>query len=88
MSNKTVVSNIRVPYDEWTKIRVNAAEMGMSINEYIRFIINQISIKQELTPPAKTKKVDYPIWKIYKLASKKKKGKGLSIEDKVVYEGK
>lgn len=88
MNNKTVVSNIRVPYDEWTKIRVNAAEMGMSINEYIRFVINQASIKQELIPAAKTKKADLPIWKIYKLAAKKKKGKGLSVEDKIVYEAK
>ena len=88
MNNKTIVSNIRVPYDEWTKIRVNAAERGMSINEYIRFIINEVSIKEELIPPGKAKKTDNPIWKIYELASKKRKGKGLSIQDKIIYAGK
>ena len=88
MNTKTVISNIRMPSDEWDKIRINAAEMGMSINEYIRFIINHISTKQELVPPPKPNTGDYPIWKIYELFSKKKKGKELSIEDKIIYDGK
>lgn len=87
MNNKIVVSNVRMPYDEWMKIRINAAEMDMSINEYIRFIINQVSIKRELIPPMKTKKHEFPIWKMYELSSKykKRKGKGISIEDEIIY---
>ncbi len=88
MKTNIIVSNIRMPYGEWQQTRINAAEMGMSVNEYIRYIINHVSTKNELIPPKKIRISDSPIWKIHKLSMKKKKGKGLSVEDKAIYDEK
>jgi len=85
MKTNIVVSNVRMPYEEWQQTRIHAAEMGMSVNEYIRYIINHVSTKNELIPPKNRKISDYPIWKIHQLSAKKKKGKGLSIDDKAIY---
>ena len=78
---------MRVPKTDWLQIRVLAAEAGMSVNEYINFLIKDISLKKELAEEIKKRIDDLPIWELDKIAATKGKGKGLTEEDKVIYGG-
>jgi len=87
MKQNMVVTNLRVPKTDWLQIRVLAAEAGMSVNEYINFLIKDISLKKELAEEIKKRIDDLPIWELDKIAATKGKGKGLTEEDKVIYGG-
>lgn len=84
MNQNIVVSNIRVPENEWKQIKIMATELGMSVNQFLREIINQTILKKQFIPLNKKKLA--PIWKVYQLAKKKDKDKKLSLEDEIIYE--
>ncbi|MGB9706739.1 MAG: hypothetical protein ACPLXP_01505 [Microgenomates group bacterium] len=83
MKQDIVVTNLRIPKTDWLQIRALAAEVGMSVNEYINFLIKDISLKKELAQEVKKKVTDLPIWELDKIVTAK--GKGLTKEDEVIY---
>lgn len=85
-----VVTNLRIPEDDWIGVRATAAEAQMSLNEYINYVIEMggkarqlgVSLKRIPTRP---KKRD-PIWDWPDLAKKLKiKPMGLSADDELIY---
>ena len=88
MNNK-IVTNLRVDKDEWQQIKIMAAELGISVNEYVNYAIKSLSIKNQLGDLKKTdikKKKKISIWDLADLAEIKNKFSGeLSEEDEIIY---
>lgn len=83
MKPKIVVTNLRIPETDWLQVKTMAAELGMSINEYVNFLIRDCSARRQL---ATTIKETESIWNLEKLATMKNKPVGqLSQEDETVY---
>lgn len=91
MSRK-IVTNLRVDKNDWLQIKTMAAEMGMSVNEYVNYLIKDFSLRRELFTDKKiTKKKARklaPIWKLGEIAKKVKPSPlgELSSDDKLIYE--
>lgn len=86
MKTKKVVTNLRIDEQNWLQIKAIAAEVGMSANEYVNVLIERFSTARELgiTDPKTSHKA--PIWKLWRIAIKRGEGKGLTAEDKEIYE--
>lgn len=81
-----VVTNLRLPRSDWLEIKTVAAEAGMSINEYIRFMVRGLSnVSQLVGGWVKPKKNHPTIWDLPKLAKGKSKPMGLSPDDILIY---
>ena len=48
---KKIVTNLRMDENDWLQVKARAAEFGMSVNEYINYLIRDLSAKLELTVP-------------------------------------
>lgn len=83
MSNNKVITNLRVDRDSWIQIKVMAAELGMSVNEYINYLIRDLSARRLLKVDFRRERL--PIWRLGKIATKSR-GKDLSSEDKIIYD--
>lgn len=89
--NKPFVTNLRINRDDWLQLKTVAAELGMSVNEYINYLIRDLSAKRELLPdtkPNQASRKNAPIWRLGDIAKRIKKapmGK-LSADDTTVYE--
>lgn len=83
---KKIVTNLRIDENDWLQIKAEAGEMGMSINEYINYIIRKISVRIELALdkdiPQKEK---YSIWNLAGLAKIPGKTMKMSDEDRIIY---
>lgn len=80
--NKKIVTNLRIDREKWLQIRSQASEMGMSINEYINYLITDLSMKRELIDDFDKA----PIWQLPELHKKVKLAPmGLSEEDEIIY---
>ena len=80
---RKIVTNLRIDEADWLQIKTTAAELGMSVNEYIIRLIRDLSIKRELA----TDESSAPIWHLSQLHKKiqsKPLGK-LSEEDEIIY---
>lgn len=92
MAKNIVVTNLRIDKNLWLQIKQVAFELGMSANEYMNFIIQDLSQKKELSVNLRTKsplKRDAaPIWQLGKLHKNIKSSKKyeLSEDDKLIYE--
>lgn len=89
---KPIVTNLRINRDDWLQLKTVAAELGMSVNEYINYLIRDLSTKRELSPDMKLNKrferKNAPIWELGDIAKRIKKtpmGK-LSPDDMAIYE--
>ncbi len=84
-----VVTNLRLPADEYQQMRIIAAEKGISVNQYIRDSLEKIGLYQQLgIAPDKKKKTTrkkLSIWDLPKLAKLKDAPMGLSEEDQIIY---
>ncbi len=80
---KKIVTNLRIDETDWLQIKSEAGELGMSVNEYINFLLRDLSIRRILNP----KKEDALFWKLGNLSKKiKPKPMGeLSNDDKIIY---
>ncbi|MBI4036552.1 hypothetical protein HY386_01565 [Candidatus Daviesbacteria bacterium] len=80
---KKIVTNLRIDEIDWLQVKTTAAELGMSANEYINYLIRDLSTKLELTFPEKV-----PTLKLSEISKKvKPKPMGeLSEIDKIIYE--
>lgn len=77
-----IVTNLRVPSEDWNQLKAVAAEQGMSANEYLNYLMRSVAV----TPIEKRKKEGRrSIWEMPKLAKKAKKQFGLSDDDKLIY---
>ena len=81
---KKIVTNLRIDESDWLQIKAQAGELGVSVNEYVNFIIKEFSIKSEL---GILKRSEAPIWKLGEIAKKYKSSKKnkLSEEDEIIY---
>jgi len=76
-----IVTNLRVPDEDWNQLRAIAAERGMSANEYINLLMRNV-----ISPQVFHKQGSGGVWDIPKLAKKAKQEGELSADDKVIYE--
>lgn len=88
MKQKIVVSNLRTPQEDWIQVKIRAAELNMSVNEYLQWLVQKDIMKAQLESPKKktTRKSIYKL--LFELANKKYKRKpmGASEEDKAIYD--
>lgn len=82
-----IVTNLRIDKNDWLQVKTVAAELGMSVNEYINYLIRDLSAKLELTPPKNPKK-GATLLRLSEISKKfKPEPMGeLSEDDKVIYE--
>lgn len=89
--SEPIVTNLRISRDDWLQLKTVAAELGMSVNEYINYLIRDLSAKRELLPDIKqdqTSRKNAPIWSLGDIAKKVKKApiRKLSADDIAIYE--
>jgi len=77
-----IVTNLRVPREDWNQLRAIAAERGMSANEYITHVLKNVVTK----PKKIVKRKRMSIWDLPKLAKNAKPMGELSEDDKLIYE--
>lgn len=82
-----VVTNLRIDRDDYLQVKTWAAELGMSINEYVKYLIQSLSQRRALTKNWQAKpRRKYSLWDLGKLAQGLKiKPMGASEEDKIIY---
>lgn len=87
MKQKMIVSNIRVLETYWLQVKSNAAERGMSVNEYINALIWQDIGEQQLGIRVdKKRRSEKQFWDIPKIMTRKKyQPMGASEDDKIIY---
>lgn len=87
MKQEMVVSNIRIPKNDWLQVKSAAGELGMSVNQYINYIIERFTIMKVLSKEADGKRIKSSIWDLPEIAKQTKmKPLGLSQEDKQIYD--
>jgi len=87
--SKVIVSNVRLPEDEWLQLKTAAASMGMSINEYIRYLFQMDAIRSVTgVRKTKTKVKGYAALEELIDFASKTRGKPMraSEDDKVIYD--
>ncbi len=91
MKQKIVVSNIRLPIDDWMQLKFSASAMNMSNNEYIKHVIRADAVKSitgvkkvKLTSKAKA----YAAFDKFLEFAMTHKGKpmGANEDDKIIYD--
>ena len=87
MKQKLVITNLRIPFEDWLMVKSMAGEQGMSVNEYIKMLIQESSGKKQLGIKAdKKRRSEKQFWNIPNIM----KGKyyrpmGASADDKIIY---
>lgn len=85
------VTNLRMPEENWIKVKTSAANLGISANEYIITLIDDSMRRQFFAytekPSTSRKKTRFyePLWRIIEKPSKRKP-MGASKEDKIIYD--
>ncbi len=91
MNNDMIVTNLRIPQEELLQLKAMAAEMDMSFNEYVRYLLESLSVRRELSYSdkkitARKKGKQNSIWDLSSLAKEENHPMGeLSQEDKIIY---
>ncbi len=81
-----IVTNLRIDKDDWLQIKVMAAELGMSTNEYIAHLIQTTTVKKIVGLDKKNTRKKGSIWDLAKIAKMESRPMGeLSEEDKIIY---
>lgn len=88
MKQKIIVSNLRTPEDDWLQVKIRAAELNMSVNEYLNWLVQKDIVRAQLEPKEKRKKKKSIYALLFELANKKYKRKpmGASEDDKAIYD--
>lgn len=82
MNGKMVITNLRINRNDWLQLKVMAAEEGMSINEYVNFMI-QYYAKIKSFPKKTDNKSSF--WGLTRFAKIKDKPMGMSKDDEIIY---
>jgi len=92
MKQEIVVTNLRIPKQQWIEIKVRSAELGISANEYIKKILtattNLESISDIIKKVTKKSKKKVSFYDAMIMLSKIPQGKqkfDLSEDDKIIY---
>lgn len=92
MKTDIVTTNLRLPREDWLQVKTDAAEDGISFNEYIKNMIwecgtgRSLGVRHQPQKRNKSQKPKLTIWDLPKLAKIKDKPMGMSKEDKIIYE--
>lgn len=80
--SKKIVTNLRIDQEDWLQVKAMAGELGLSINEYLNYLVRSLSLKRELL-----EEMEAPIWRLGELAKRfKSEPMGeLSDDDKIIY---
>lgn len=90
--SKPVITNLRIDKHDWLQLKSVAGELGMSVNQYINYLIRDLSAKRELLPDIKPNQAisrkTAPIWELGDMAKRIKPAPmgQLSDDDAVIYE--
>jgi len=84
MKLKIVNTSLRIEENDWLQLRAMAAELGVSVNEYVRRLIKGCMVKNQLASELKKDRKDLPVWGIAGTGSSKK-GYELSDDDEIIY---
>lgn len=80
VTKKIIVTNLRVPDEDWNQLKAIAAERGMSANEYVNLLMRNV-----ITPQVPKKRGGRRVWDMPELAKRAKSGDGLAVDDEVIY---
>lgn len=81
--SKKIVTNLRIDQNDWLQIKAEAGELGMSVNEYVNYLLRDLSARRNLNP----KKESALFWRLGQLSKKfepQPLGE-LSDDDKIIY---
>jgi len=81
---ENIITNLRIPKDDYLQVKTEAAEMGFSLNEYLNFLIRDLSIRRRLDTVCRDNK-NKNFWDLPKISGHKK-GSRLEPEDTIIYE--
>lgn len=87
-----VVTNLRIPREDWLEVKHAAGELGMSTNSYLNHLIKESSLKRQLGVPLSQKKKQITdkksFWNLWKELSKQKVEPigEMKEDDKIIYE--
>jgi len=83
MNGKKITTNLRIDKSDWLQIKAMAAELGMSVNQYVNYLIRDSSVKRQMAINPRKKN---SIWNLSKLAKAANRPiSALSKEDKIIY---
>ncbi|KKQ77623.1 MAG: hypothetical protein US99_C0037G0003 [Candidatus Daviesbacteria bacterium GW2011_GWF2_38_6] len=86
---RKIVTNLRIDENDWLQVKTVAAELGMSVNEYINYLLQNIVPKAQFGYPKKSKirkrKSIYDLLPVLLQGKHKKEGFELSEDDKIIY---
>lgn len=84
---RKIVTNLRIDEKDWLRVKSMAADLGISTNEYINWVLDLSVSKAQFGWPKKAKVSFYEL--LAKLHQKKPKYKSekfeLSEDDKIIY---
>jgi len=79
-----ITTNLRMEEADWLQIKAMAGELGMSFNEYVNYLIRQVSTKKQLGKMENYK--DASIWEeLPGLAKIKNRPGKFNKDDKIIY---
>lgn len=80
---RKIVTNLRIDEIDWLQIKSEAGELGISVNQYLVYLIRDLSNKRKLNP----NRDSALFWRLGELSKKfKSKPTGeLSEDDKIIY---
>lgn len=85
MKQPIIVTNIRMPKEDWKQMKAIASELGMSLNEYMTISGKIVSTYRTLFGYSKKSHDPYrAMWNIIRKKSTSK-SQGLSQEDEAIY---
>ena len=91
MKQKMVVTNLRIPQENWLQVKAEAAQYGISVNDYIQRLIDEKSRKtffaykeKGVKRQAKKRRLYQPLWDIIDKPYNRKP-MGASEDDKIIY---
>ena len=85
MKVQTVVTNVRMPKDEWIQIKIAAAEAEMSANEYVHYAIRAFATHKQLFGTPRKTPEKYSAMRGVLRRKTKRNPMGWSDEDKAIY---
>lgn len=86
---KKIVTNLRIDENDWLQVKTIAAELGMSVNEYINYLLQNTTSKAQFGYPKKSKKRSgksiYDLLPSLLKKQYRRKTFELSEDDKIIY---
>lgn len=85
MNRQNVVTNVRIPKDDWIQIKIAAAEARMSANAYIHYATRTFATHKQLFGTPQKTSAKYTAMRDVVGRKTKREPMGWSKEDKAIY---